>query len=389
MTPILFFKALFWVSLFMVFYAYLGYPLLLWMISRLKPDSDLTKNGGANCDSQKVSFLISAFNEEAVIEQKVVNSLSLDYPKDLLEIIVISDGSTDRTREIVEQYADKGIVLSHYEGRIGKTECLNRTVPLAQGSILVFSDANSHYDRRAIKELVKHFMVKKVGFVTGWTKYLSEEKSNSADSLGIYARIEFWTKSLESMIDSCVGADGAIFAIRKELFKPLHPYDINDFVIPLQINRQGYKGLLEKNAFCLEKSAGSKGEFLRQVRITNRTIRAIFKNAGLLNPVKYGIFSLELFSHKICRFLVPFFLIMFMIANVILLRNGTVYLIIFALQVFFYLSGLLKNAGRNVKYLPGFLSLFNTFVLVNAAVFWGWVTYLQGKTFTTWAPTQR
>jgi len=389
MTPIFSVKAVFWVSLFMVFYAYLGYPLLLWMISRLKLAGDPTKNGRSKCDSQKVSLLISAFNEEAVIEQKVVNSLSLDYPKDLLEIIVISDGSTDRTREIVEQYADKGIILRHYEGRIGKTECLNRTVPLAQGSILVFSDANSHYDRRAITELVKHFMDKKVGFVTGWTKYLSEENGSSADSLGMYARIEFWTKTLESIVDSCVGADGAIFAIRKGLYKPLHPYDINDFVIPLQINRQGYKGLLEKNAFCLEKSAGGKGEFLRQVRITNRTIRAIFKNAGLLSPLRYGIFSFELFSHKICRFLVPFFLIMLMSANVILLRNGAIYLILFTLQVFFYLSALLKNAGRNVKYLPGFISLFNTFVLVNAAVFWGWVTYLQGKTFTTWAPTQR
>jgi glycosyltransferase involved in cell wall biosynthesis len=380
----------FWSSLFMVFYAYGGYPIILLVISFFKGDSGgLREPNPSNDHRPKVSLLISAYNEESVIEAKILNSLSLDYSRDLLEIIVISDGSTDKTCEIVERYADKGIVLRHYEGRIGKTECLNRSVPVAQGNIIVFSDANSQYDRSAIKEMVGHFNDEKMGFVTGWTKYLSGGKEGNADSLGMYARIELWTKALESLIDSCVGADGAIFAIRKELYNPLYPHDINDFVIPLQINRQGYRGVLEENAFCFEKSAGGgKGEFFRQVRITNRTIRAIFNNAGLLSPLKYGIFSFELFSHKICRFLVPFFLLILIITNIILIGKGTICLISFAVQVSFYLLALSHNRGRKIKYLSGPVSLIHTFVLVNAAVFWAWITYLRGETFTTWVPTR-
>jgi len=384
-------EALFWISLFMIFYAYFGYPLLLWVISRLSKESGgAYRIGGDEEKPPGLSLLISAYNEEAVIEEKILNSLSLNYPKDLLEIVVVSDGSTDTTQKIVERYADQGVILKHFGGRIGKTACLNQTVPHIRGSVIVFSDANSQYDRDAVKELAKHFADEKVGFVTGWTRYLSGENRETVDSLGIYARIELWTKALESKIGSCVGADGAIFAIRKELYRPLRPQDINDFVIPLKISQQRYKGLLEKNAFCFEKGAGEgKGEFLRQVRITNRTIRAIFSNARLLNPFHYGLFSFELFSHKICRFLVPFFLLFAAVINFILMGKGPLYIVGFGLQVLLYFLACVSGGGRNVKYLAGLTSLLHTFVLVNAAVFWAWVTYLQGKTFTTWAPTQR
>jgi len=376
---------LFWSSGLFVFYSYLGYPLVLWLIASLRKGASLEIEKSF---VPKVTMLISVYNEEKVIEGKILNTLDLDYPPGLLEVIVVSDGSSDRTEQIVSKYAHKGVRLQSYPGRIGKTACLNQAVPLANGSILVFSDANSQYNKSAIREMVKHFSDTKVGFVTGWTRYLSASDEEKADSLGIYARIELWTKKLESKINSCVGADGAVFAIRKALYQPLRPTDINDFVIPLRINQQGYRGLLEENAYCLEKSAGEgKGEFFRQVRITNRTIRAIFNNASLLNPFKYGLFSFLLFSHKVCKFLVPFFLLLAAVTNLLLIGKGALYLIGFAVQSFFYLSALLNRAG--VKYLPGLTSLFHTFVLVNAAVFWAWVTYLRGETFTTWAPTQR
>jgi cellulose synthase/poly-beta-1,6-N-acetylglucosamine synthase-like glycosyltransferase len=378
---------LFWSSGFFVFYAYLGYPVTLRLISFFKKRSPMETGRGFE---PRVTMLISVYNEEKVIEDKIRNTLDLDYPADLLEVIVVSDGSSDRTDQIVSSYADKGIQLRSYEGRIGKTACLNKTIPDARGSIIVFSDANSQYNKSAVKELAKHFADKKVGFVTGWTRYLSGGNEGEVDSLGIYARIELETKVLESMIGSCVGADGAIFAIRKELYQPLRPTDINDFVIPLRINQQGYRGLLEKNAFCSEKGAGEgKGEFFRQVRITNRTIRAIFNNAGLLNPMRYGLFSFELFSHKVCKFLVPFFLLLAAVTNILLVGEGTLYVIVFGAQSFFYLSAWMNGAGPKVKYLPGLTSLFHTFVLVNAAIFWAWITYLRGETFTTWVPTQR
>jgi cellulose synthase/poly-beta-1,6-N-acetylglucosamine synthase-like glycosyltransferase len=376
---------LFWLSGLFIFYSYLGYPLVLWLIASVKKRSSLEIEKSF---APKVTMLISVYNEEKVIAEKILNTLALDYPRELLEVIVVSDGSSDRTEEIVLKYAGRGIQLQSYQGRIGKTACINQAVPLAGGSILVFSDANSQYNKGAIKALVKHFSDKKVGFVTGWTRYLSAGDEERADSLGIYARIELWTKKLESRIGSCIGADGAIFAIRTALYQPLRPTDINDFVIPLRINQQGYRGLLEENAFCLEKSAGEgKGEFFRQVRITNRTIRAIFNNATLLNPFQYGLFSFALFSHKVCKFLVPFFLLLAAVTNLLLIGKGGFYVVGFAAQTFFYLSALLNRAGG--KYLPGLTSIFHTFVLVNAAVFWAWVTYLRGETFTTWAPTQR
>ena len=174
----------------------------------------------------------------------------------------------------------------------------------------MFSDANSEYEKGALRALVHPFHESTVGFVTGWTRYGSARGSLLPIPSDSIRRIELITKELESRLGSCIGADGAIFAIRKELYLPLKDYDINDFVIPLSINQQGYRGVLQRDAICFEKDAGgAKGEFHRQVRITNRTIRAIMNYRQLLNPFRFGLLSFELFSHKVCKFLVPLFMV--------------------------------------------------------------------------------
>jgi cellulose synthase/poly-beta-1,6-N-acetylglucosamine synthase-like glycosyltransferase len=381
----------FWFSLFMIFYAYAGYPIILRVISLFKGDAGGPAQSGPASDYlPRVSLLISAYNEESVIEAKILNSLSLNYPKDLLEIVVISDGSSDGTDETVSRYAGRGVVLRRYEGRMGKTACLNMTVPLAKGEIIVFSDANSEYDRNSLWEMIKPFKDPKIGFVTGWTKYLTGKDEEGTGSLGMYAKLELLTKTYESMIGSCVGADGAIFAIRKELYHPLKPHDINDFVIPLSIIQQGYRGVLEEKAFCLETTAGSeKGEFQRQVRITNRTIRAIVNNRTLLNPWKFGIFSFELFSHKLCRFLVPLFLIILFAGSLLLSSRNTLYLLIFISQIVFYLSAGFAKGIERTPLLSRVLAASHAFVMVNIAIFMAWIKYFQGATYTTWSPTQR
>lgn len=332
----------------------------------------------------KVSLFISVYNEEAVIEEKLLNSLALDYPKELIEIVVISDGSSDRTDEIVARYAPQGVILRSYEGRIGKTACLNKAVPLAKGDIIVFSDANSKYDREAIKRLVSHFSDPQIGFVTGGTKYISEDGGKMLDSIGIYSKIEKVTKVLESRTGSCVGADGAIFAIRKSLYQPLQSVDINDFVIPLNIIRKGFRGILDENAFCIEKIAkGTKGEFNRQVRISNRTIRALVNQRGLLNPFIYGFFSFELLSHKVGKMLVPFFLLSAFILNLFLLGQGTLYIAAFFSQLFLYGLSALGHWG-SLKDLSRLVSMSHTFVVVNFAILMGWIKYMKGDTYTTW-----
>ena len=378
----------FWVSLLAISYAYVGYPAILWLVSRFGGLGEKSP-AGQGTQLPSVTLIVSAYNEETVIGEKIENALSLDYPRELLEIVIVSDGSTDRTGEIVLKFAHQGTVLRHYEGRIGKTACLNRALPLAKGEIIVFSDANSTYEKSALKALVHPFQRSTVGFVTGWTKYGSGE-GPAADSLGLYSRLELITKELESRLGSCIGADGAIFAIRKELYLPLKDYDINDFVIPLSINERAYRGVLQREAICFEKDAGSaKGEFQRQVRITNRTIRAIMNYRQLLNPFRFGLLSFELFSHKVCKFLVPLFMVALLVTNLILAERGGFFLMAFIAQGIFYVAASAASFVPKGSLLSPMVEAARTFVVVNAAIALAWVKYLQGETYTTWSPTKR
>lgn len=387
----------FWFSMFLVCYAYFGYPLCLYLICIVKPNSvcrvkrSSCLNVAMNPTKPSVTLLISAYNEEDAIEEKILNSLKSDYPKELLEIIIVSDGSGDRTNEIVTKYVDHGVKLYDYEGRIGKTACINKTIPLAKGDIIIFSDANSLYDNDAIKHLVKHFEDKNIGFVTGHTMYVLEGKERHLSTVGIYAKIEKLTKQLESKIGSCVGADGAIFAIRKRLYMPLKAHDINDFVIPINIVQEGFRGVFEDGAFCFEKTARNQtGEFNRQVRITNRTLRAIFSHSELLNPFKYHIFSFELISHKLLKFLTPFLLLFILLVNMLLVlgHQGNIYLLTLLIQILCYFMAWLGQKQTKVVLLSKLGSYFSTFAMVNIAIMAGWLKYIKGETYTTWNPNR-
>lgn len=380
-------KLIFYFSVATILYPYIIYPIVLKIISVFKSDSRIKDS---DLSQPSVSLIISAYNEEEVIEDKISNSLSLNYPKHLLEIAVVSDGSTDRTNEIVRQYANRGVILRHYDGRIGKSTCLNRAVPLAGGEIIIFTDANSKFDKDAVKELVKNFADQRIGFVTGHTRYTEKEDKNEGDSIGFYSMLERKIKSLESRVGSCVGADGAIFAVRKPIYQPLKDSDINDLVIPLNVIKQGYKGKFEESAFCAEQSAGSaKGEFNRQVRITTRTIRAIFNYISLLNLFSYGLFSFEFFSHKVLRLFIPFFMTLTFISNLFLISQGYFYALTFIIQLFFYLTAWLKYKRYSFNGILDFFSAGYTFITVNLAILWGWVKFMQGETFTAWQPIQR
>lgn len=377
--------AAFWAAILVVLYAYAGYPLVLAALGLFRAKKSAPSASGY---LPAVSLLISAYNEAGAIEDKLANSISLDYPGELLEIVVISDGSLDATDSIVRKYEKTGVILKRYEGHIGKTACLNRAVPEARGDIIVFSDANSQYDRNALRHLAARFSDDKIGWVTGRTEYVSEAGGGAVSSAGLYTRIERLTKALEGRIGSCVGADGAIFAIRKSLYRPLKDYDINDFVIPAKIVEQGFRGVLAQEAFCLERSAGSvAGEFRRHVRITARSLRAIFTHAGLLNPFKHPLFSFELVSHKLMRFLVPFALFLAFLLNVLIAAatGEPVYIATLSLQVFFYVLWLAGSFGLPLSFLTRPSRLAHTFCAINLAIFIGWIKFFQGEKFTTWA----
>ena len=382
--------ALFFVSLAMILYAYAGYPLVLWCLSGLMKKGEVASKPA---ELPRVSLLISAYNEEVAIREKLQNSLELDYPRELLEIIVVSDGSTDSTNAIVNEYTQQGVVLKCYEGRIGKTACLNQAMTAVSGEIVIFSDANSMYPPNVVRALTTPFVDPKIGFVSGGTSYVADKTGQMGESIGMYARLERVTKLLESQIGSCVGADGAMFAIRRSLYQPLDRADINDLVIPLRIVRAGFRGIYTPHASCVEVAAKETArEFSRQVRIAARTIRAVMTQRALLNPLAYGFFSFQLASHKLCKLFVPFLLLTALVSNVVLIGFSPLYLVMLIIQVLVYATAwatVRRSAGRTSGSLvTRLIDVVHSFVLVNAAIGVAWIRYWKGESFTTWAPAR-
>ncbi|NOZ38318.1 MAG: glycosyltransferase family 2 protein, partial [Gammaproteobacteria bacterium] len=294
------------IALFIPIYVYIGYPILLIVLDKLIKGKTLV-----TADiTPTVSLVVSCYNEVDVIEQKIRNCMALDYPQDQLEILYVSDGSDDGTDELIKQYCNEYIKLIRQEGRLGKTMGLNLALAEANGEIVVFSDANAMYKTDAIKKLVRNFHDPSVGYVVGAAIYRDEEKSNAGSSENIYWQYEIFIKKIESKLHSVVGGDGAIYAIRKALYLPLEQEDINDFVNPLQIIVQGYRGIFDAQAICYEQTAGDfDKEGKRKQRIVNRSFSGLMKNKTVLNPFKFGFYSLELFSHKLLRWLIPFFIL--------------------------------------------------------------------------------
>jgi len=378
-------KIIFWVSSFLIIYPYFLYPIVLFVLSIVRARE---ARGGEGNMNKKVTLIISAYNEEESIADKIENSLSLDYPRELLEIMVVSDGSTDGTDSVVGEYAGRGVILKRYEGRLGKTLCLNRAVKAAKGEIIILTDANSMLDKGAAANIVREFVNdERIGLVTGGTRYISDD--DGTESVGFYSRLEKLIKGLESKTGSCVGADGALFAVRKSLYTPLGRRDINDLVIPFTVIIAGYRCVYSPKVFCFEKTAGSaRGEFNRQIRITTRTIRAVISNASLLNGMRFGEFSFKLISHKFLRLIVPLFMIAALITNILTALDGPLYMLALICQIAFYGLALIKQMGLEPGRFSGAFSIPHTFISVNIAILKGWVKYFSGEAFVTWQPTR-
>ena len=380
MNTMQFLIAVFWVSAIAVIWPHVVYPISLLFFRRR-----IHRTGS---QMPSVSLIISAFNEEAVIGEKVENALNLDYPENRLEIIVVSDCSTDGTDLIVAGFAEQGVQLIRLESRCGKSAGITRAVNEALGDIVVFSDANSMYAPDALRQLVRHFADPSVGYVVGHQRYLTEP-GNAADSESLYWSIETWIKVQESRVGSVVGGDGAMYAIRSKLFEALRADDISDFTLPLRIVVRGYRGIFDPQAVCTERPAGRyESEFRRKVRIVTRSCRAILRVPQALNPVRVGLFAYELLSHKVVRWLAPIFLVALAVSTVPLAATGEmVYVAGAVLQVTFYLAavaGALPGLSRfRAFYIPFY------FVLMNAAAAAGVLGVVFGYRFVVWTPERR
>ncbi len=371
------------IALFIPVYVYVGYPLLLIVLDKLVKGKSLSVSD----ITPTVSLIVSCYNEADVIEQKIKNSQLLDYPKEKFEIIFISDGSDDGTDELIKPYCNERIKLIRQEGRLGKTMGLNLALAEATGEIVVFSDANAMYKDDALKMLVRNFYDTSVGYVVGAAIYQDDEESAAGSSENIYWQYEIFIKKIESKLHSVVGGDGAIYAIRKSLYEPLDQEDINDFVNPLQIIAKGYRGIFDAEAICYEQTAGDfDKEGKRKQRIVNRSFSGLMKNKTVLNPFKHGFYSLELLSHKLLRWLIPFFIVISAVGIIVLAQMKVVtfqwLLLLGIVFVWFILLGkLLKDKAG----FPSVLLIPYYFYLVNFNSMKGVLQSLRGDVQITWS----
>ena len=369
---------LFWFLVVLIVYAYFGYPLLVYLLARFNPQS--IEKGNI---TPKVSFITVAYNEEDCIKEKIENSFSLDYPRNKLDIIFVSDGSTDSTNKIASEYSGRGIKFIKFDSRRGKASCLNDAVSESDGEILVFSDANVIYEKGAIKKLVKNFEDNRIGGVTGEVHYYID-KSSSNEGEGLFAKYERFIRNCESKFYSLIGVNGAMYAIRKELYIPIREDIVtDDFVIALNVIVQGYKIAYEPEAKGIEKIYSSaKDEFIRKVRMIAGGYQALNEFKERYKEIPFPV-VFELISHKLFRWLVPFFLVGIFIVNMFLL-DLTVYRFFFILQIFFYLVVLLGYIFEKRRIVSP-LSYLYYFVAVNLAGIFGLFKFITGTQKVTWS----
>lgn len=363
-------------------YVYVGYPALLWILTLGKPTVTHTRKEAF----PSVTLVISCYNEVEVIREKLRNSLELDYPKELLKIIVVSDGSNDGTDELVRKFSGDGVILIRQEGRLGKTMGLNLAMAEVESEITVFSDANAIYAPDAIAKLVRNFADSEVGYVVGAALYTDSDKGASAQNENLYWRYELAIKAMESKLHSVVGGDGAIYAIRSELWEPLSQQDINDFVNPLQIVAKGYRGIFDADAQCFEETAGDfDREVARKERIVNRSIRGLFRVRPVMNPFRTGFFALMVVSHKLLRWLIPLFLLAGVIGSLVLAIDGLpIFQMVSIVSLGILGLSFVGHLSRNKQRLPVWVSVPYYFVMVNLYAVRGILRALSGKTQIVW-----
>jgi cellulose synthase/poly-beta-1,6-N-acetylglucosamine synthase-like glycosyltransferase len=370
----------FYLCVSMIIYVYIGYPVTILLLSLL-----INKRVKKAEYLPNVTILIAAHNEESCIEETLRNKLNLDYPKEQMEIIVVSDASTDNTDNIVRRYTNDGISLLRQEPRSGKTSALNMAVPYATGEIIVFSDANSMYATDTLRKLMEVFTDRTVGYVTGKMVYTDPDGSVIGEGCSTYMQYENYLRTIETRIGSIVGVDGGVDGVRKLLYRPMNQDQLPDFVLPLSVVAQGYRVVYEPNALLTEASLKtSKDEYKMRTRVSLRTLWALKDMRDLLSLNKYGIFAWQLWSHKVLRYFCFIFLIGAYLTNALLWFENNFFRLLLILQSICYigaaLSPVLEKKGYRI------LSTLNYFVLVNWAAAYAFMKFLTGQKQTTWTP---
>jgi biofilm PGA synthesis N-glycosyltransferase PgaC len=386
-------KIFFWLSLFVVFYTFLGYGILLYILVRIRrifkgkripPSLDQ--------DFPTLTLIIAAYNEESIIEEKISNTLGLSYPKEKLKLIFVTDGSTDRTPDLISTYGE--IKLMHKPERSGKILAMHRAMHEVDSDVVVYTDANTFLNKDALLLIARHYADPTVGAVSGEKRVMQDAVSDATAGEGFYWKYESALKKWDSELYSVVGAAGELFSVRHAVYTSVEPDTIlDDFMISMRIAQQGYRIIYEPEAYASELSSENiQEELKRKVRIAAGGIQSILRLKKLLNPLHYPMLSFQYISHRVLRWTVtPFLMILALILNfVIVVQGGNwLYQLILFAQVFFYslaLAGWVLER-RKIKVKALFVPYY--FCMMNYAVLAGIRRYYKGTQSAAWDKAKR
>ncbi len=391
-------KIIIWVLIFIVFYAYIGYGILLFIIIRIRRILGLRKVFTGNEDYEpEVTLLVAAYNEKDYIDAKVKNSFDQSYPKEKIKNVWVTDGSDDGTPELLKQY--DGVTVYHKDERAGKIAAMNRGMDFVDTPIVIFSDGNTTLGKDAVKEIVKLFRNPKVGCVSGEKRIFEKGKDAAAGAgEGIYWKYESTLKKWDAELYSVVGAAGELFAIRTDLYQHVEKDTLlDDFIISLRVAKKGYTIQYNPEAYAIETaSANVKEELKRKIRISAGGIQSILRLKELLNPFKYGVLSFQYISHRVLRWtLAPlsllfiFFLNLAISINIGFFNFNNIYTWLFWAQVAFYLFALIGWYLENKKIKIKILFIPYYFFIMNLSVYLGFNRFIKGKQSVKWERAKR
>lgn len=388
------FKVFFWISVLLVAYSYILYGLLIWILVKLRTIFFKNRFHSDSNYTPSVTLLVAIFNEEDIIRQKIENSLKIQYPQDKLDILFITDGSTDNTNNIIKEYNQ--IKLLYEPERKGKIAAINRAMQYVKTPIVVFCDANALLNKECITEIARHYADPKTGGVSGEkiVREMTPEKTTAGAGEGLYWKYESFLKKLDSDFGTVVGAAGELFSIRTELFQPVETdVLLDDFIISLRIAQKGYKIVYEPKAFAIESpSSDIREEQKRKIRIGAGGYQSIYMLRSLLNIFKYPGLAFQYISHRVLRWAVcPYLLpVIFFLNLIIVIQKAEMfYVISLALQVVFYATAFagylqaLKNKKSKLLYVPFY------FVFMNICLYLGLVRYWRKSQTVLWEKARR
>lgn len=386
--------ALFWISLFIIFYAFIGYGIVLFFLVKLRQ----ILRGKRSISTETISnlptctLIVAAYNEEDLIEQKIKNTLALNYPAAKINFLFITDGSTDKTPEIISKYPK--IKLMHSENRLGKIAAVQRAVDAVTTETMVFTDANTFLNPDALIKLCRHYADPKVGAVAGEKRVHIEKNADATAGEGFYWKYESKLKIWDSELNSVVGAAGELFSVKKALYESAHPNSIiDDFMISMLIAKKGYRIVYEPEAFATEtSSANIKEELKRKIRIAAGGLQSIIWLKSLLLPFKQPLLSFQYISHRVLRWtVVPFLMIAAFMLNISIVSQThlLVYRVILSAQILFYAAALLGwiLEKQQIKIKALFIPYY--FGVMNYAVIAGIFRYLFGEQSAAWEKSKR